>query len=294
MNYSHFPPGFSDNNNDIINKFNKLASSRRKIITSYGIILFTVQKDIRFLCVQRRDSIAYTEFLKDNIDEKNMKKLVCLMTFEEKKRCLNMYEEKNPYELWDDLWVNKRNKIYHQDRERCCQAFLINMKKHISLFQDEKMGMMENRWGFPKGRKHISESDLMCALREFEEETTIDRECVQILSSKPFEEIYVGSDDKKYRNVFYLAFISKIPKFSFQSSSPSSKIQRRFVTEETSQIEWLTFHEALNKFENNKKQLFNRVNEYLHFTRAETHPIPITNSKKIQMPKKIRSQSRSM
>ena len=50
----------------------ELRFMKRRAITSYGIILFTVadksrRSEILYQLCQRRDSISYAEFLKDNL-----------------------------------------------------------------------------------------------------------------------------------------------------------------------------------------------------------------------------------
>jgi 8-oxo-dGTP pyrophosphatase MutT (NUDIX family) len=47
-----------------------------------------------------------------------------------------------------------------------------------------------DRWDLPKGRVDPGESDLDCALREFEEETGIDRQQIVLDPSFRFEEVY--------------------------------------------------------------------------------------------------------
>ena len=40
-----------------------------------------------------------------------------------------------------------------------------------TLIQNSKYNFVNPEWGFPKGRKNIKESNIECALREFNEET---------------------------------------------------------------------------------------------------------------------------
>ena len=39
----------------------------------------------------------------------------------------------------------------------------------------------EPEWGFPKGRRNFNETDLNCALREFNEETGINMKSIKLL-----------------------------------------------------------------------------------------------------------------
>jgi bis(5'-nucleosidyl)-tetraphosphatase len=47
-----------------------------------------------------------------------------------------------------------------------------------------------DRWDLPKGRVDPDETDRECALREFEEETGIGREAIELDESFRFEEVY--------------------------------------------------------------------------------------------------------
>ena len=66
----------------------------------------------------------------------------------------------------------------------------------------------EPEWGFPKGRRNHMENDLNCAIREFEEETGILRDNIDIVKNLlPIEEIFTGSNLKSYKHKYYLANI---------------------------------------------------------------------------------------
>src|SRR5580693_9230739 len=88
--------GFQKNTRSFERRF-----MRRRIISSYGIILFTVvnndnNSEILFQTVQRRDSISYAEFLKDNLPIDLIKMHINLMSKEERKRCIDYYLKNDP------------------------------------------------------------------------------------------------------------------------------------------------------------------------------------------------------
>lgn len=51
---------------------------------------------------------------------------------------------------------------------------LIDKNKKILIIYENSFPITLRKWGFPKGVKKISESNLMCAKRELKEETGID------------------------------------------------------------------------------------------------------------------------
>jgi hypothetical protein len=62
---------------------------------------------------------------------------------------------------------------------------------------------IEAEWGFPKGRRNFQETDLNCAIREFEEETGFKRDTMTLIQNVlPFEEIFTGSNYKSSQKHF--------------------------------------------------------------------------------------------
>lgn len=254
-------------------EFNTKFSNRRAI-TSYGIILFTVENkprrnQILYQIVQRRDSISYSEFLQDRLPpDKIEMHIKDLMSKDEKKRCLEYYYKNDPESLWNDLWINHKSHVYKNNMKRCCESFMFNMKKFIHLFEDLDHGRCENTWGFPKGRKHFYETELECALREFEEEAKIPRTDIQVLDVPPVEEYYTGSDGKVYKTVCYIAYIPFIPKVKYQLTDC---IRKTYISEEVSEMKWLPYCNCLKNLEDkHNRQLLTKVNKILLFDRRRS------------------------
>jgi hypothetical protein len=69
------------------------------------------------------------------------------------------------------------------------------------------IGWNSANWGFSKGRrkKTYYESDIECAIREFKEETGIDRSQYYVYPGRQFIEQHRGSNGVMYRHVYYLA-----------------------------------------------------------------------------------------
>lgn len=78
-------------------------------------------------------------------------------------------------------------------------------------------------WEFPKGRRNFNERDVLCALREFEEETGISRDEISVVDNmSPFEEIFIGSDHKSYKYRYFLAVArTEVISVNFQRSEIS-------------------------------------------------------------------------
>jgi len=186
---------------------------------------------------------------------------------------LEFFYKNDPYTIWKDTWVNNRSKFYKQDYKYCTEQFMKNVEKYIDLFKNEDIGLDENTWFFPKGRKNDYESDLECALREFEEETNISIKHINVDSDNVFEEFYIGSNNILYKTVYFTAYIPFIPvkKYKFYPYN----IRQKFISGEVYDFEWLDYQTSCkllnskykNSFTNSticeKYQVLEKINNFL-------------------------------
>lgn len=180
------------------------SKRRKRPITSYGIILYCIHRKLKepiFFVCKRRDTFAYIEFIKGNINDEDIEKAINNMTNEERKRILSHQF----YELWKDLWVEEDSKICIYEYKNAVYRYKILFSKAKELLES-CCNVKDTEWEFPKGRKHVSETELQCALREFEEETGINRKYIKVKEDIPrYEELYIGTDGKEYKSVYYVA-----------------------------------------------------------------------------------------
>ena len=275
-NYNYFKMNNLENKNypELNIKLNDLNSNTISIlkqknveintpITSYGIVLYTYEKNkyLKYLVCQRRDSISYIQYLQDLIDENNILKYINLMSMEEKNRCLEFYYKNDPYTIWKDLWINEKSRIYNTEYKRCTDIFLKNMEKYIEYFKDENIGQKENSWFFPKGRMQNGETDIQCALREFEEETNISSKNISVNKSICFEEYYIGSNNLLYKTIYYIAYIPYVPKNVYKYYP--NNIRKKFISGEIYDMEWLEYKNAIEKLNDTKQLVLSKINNYI-------------------------------
>ncbi len=93
-------------------------------------------------------------------------------------------------------------------------------------------------WEIPKGRKDANESELCCAIREFEEETGISSEAYKIISFRPITINHV-SDGVCYVYKYYVAAFNnnyQTEKFDKNILKLTEVIDRKWVSLETCEI----------------------------------------------------------
>lgn len=231
-------------------------------ITSYGILGYHIfnNNQIKFLLIQRKDSIGYIDLIRGKYNhniKKNqiLKTLIDEMTLEEKNNLLYF----NFDELWNKLWVNKQSKIYTND------YYLAKIKYNsLDIQHMIKESLIDTKWldteyTIPKGRKNRYENKIECAIREFSEETGIDKKYINFIDSIPFEEIFFGSNGTYYKHVYYLTEITT-------DDIPFVNNKNPLQCGEVKNVKWFDYKEAMNVFrsyDSTKRYLIHKFNNYL-------------------------------
>lgn len=225
-------------------------------ITSYGIILFYRDPETKvpyFLLAQRRDTIAYVDFLRGNYHLSNVNSYFSLMTPDERKRLITYSFE----ELWKDLWVNHDTRLFRQEYRKAQKCFY-NIVPQLNLIMSETESKTpEPQYGFPKGKKHIRETELEAAIREFEEETKMDFKEVEIRSQVPVVEVFQGFNSKLYKTVYFVAEAKE--KIPIKMSPIDNVIRQSTVSEEIGQMNWFNLVDAKNKLNEIRQNILNKV-----------------------------------
>ena len=237
-------------------------------ITSYGIILFrSSDVGLQFLMIRRKDSFGYIDFIRGKYSTYNIEhiqNIVDEMSIHEKERLMNESFDK----LWNLMWGGNTNFQYKTEELSSAKKFYtikngvqVNEEKKTlnDIIQNSKTNWTETEWEFPKGRRNYQEKDMDCAVREFEEETGISKDKIQIVENIiPFEEIFIGTNYKSYKHKYFLAYISE--------NTENQNLLNDFQKTEVSKLEWKTIDECLKSirpYNLEKKKLINNIYKVL-------------------------------
>lgn len=203
--------GLDSNNYNLLKDYNLEKVSIIKENTVNNNIFYKISKyidNLKFILIRRRKTLGYLEFIRGRYCVNNEETIINLfnqMTEEEVKEII-----KNNFDsLWQELW-NNNNKYYVDEFNKSKIKFnklkenKSNKLLHILKKTDSKLKNAE--WGFPKGRRLYLEKDINCAIREFKEETNLSDKDFFIMSNvKPIQEIFLGTNNIKYKHIYYIA-----------------------------------------------------------------------------------------
>jgi 8-oxo-dGTP pyrophosphatase MutT (NUDIX family) len=138
--------------------------------------------------------------------------------------------------LWSKLWGNSRDKTSAEFE--IAETKFNNVDKSTILCDTGSFS--EAEWGFPKGRRSRGETDLQCAVREFNEETNISEDSYKVIPELIFTEVFTALNNIKYKHIYFVACLksSKL----IDTSKKMTPMQSR----EISAVSWKTLKECVN------------------------------------------------
>jgi len=226
-------------------------------VTSYGIIAVKYQNNIntplflksnnisqddsiQFLLIQRKDSIAYVEFIRgkyNQYDDEYICKLLRGMTQNEQGNIISMTFDA----LWNSVWGENSNLKSHKNNYDTSEKKYTQIKSRVELLIKENPSKwVDPEWGFPKGRRNPHETDINCATREFQEETGLKRsDFIVIQNTFPISETFFGSNQVHYCHKYYIAICNNI--------EVKMNIDNPHMTREIGAIQWCSLDDAVLK-----------------------------------------------
>lgn len=208
-------------------------------ITTYGLITYYWNNAAEpvFHISQRRDTLAYIHFIRGKVHEDQLKIYFMRMTRAEKDRIVS-----HPF---DELWFD----LFSDVHSRRTDNFLRARDKFMKFYTNGSLSKVYNEtidinidleWGFPKGRKKTPrEPDLICAHREYREETR-SKSYIDFINHPPIEYNYINRNEK----TFYFIAKSRFKTFSKKYILSFGDITRESISDETGDLRWVTLRES--------------------------------------------------
>jgi 8-oxo-dGTP pyrophosphatase MutT (NUDIX family) len=120
-------------------------------------------------------------------------------------------------------------------------------------------------WEFPKGKMFSEETPLQCSLREFQEETNVDKNNIMVIKqANTFEDYFIGNDNRKYQSVYYLGYIDDGIKVPFKYNICPHQMRAKYVSDEVMSIEWFSYKDALEKCSPTKQVILKDIYNYIY------------------------------
>lgn len=235
--------------------------------TSIGIIVFRkINNIIEYLLIKRKSTIGFVEFIRGKYSLYNREYIISLfneMTQDEIEKVKNEKFEN----LWAYLWGENVG-IQYRSEERLARDKFNSLKNGINngkdkyslntILEEISSDWEEAEWGFPKGRRNNQEKDLLCALREFEEETGYNKDMLNIIQNIfPIDEVFTGSNYKSYKHRYFIAYMN----------SENNNDELLFEKNEVSEVQWKSYEECMMLFRpynEERRNILKRVHNAIH------------------------------
>ena len=240
----------------------------RNPVLSCGNLIFRKDtEEPQVLMIQRKDSLCFIEFIRGKYDVYNIDYIQILIdkfTIDEKTEIIN----KSFDELWSTLWMIDMNNIqknndYNKgyDKFKRLKDGFIYKKRDIFInlqyfVDNSKTSYLMTEWEFPKGRRNYRESDLDCAVREFQEETNYREDDYRlIMNISPFTEEFVGENRVRYKYLYYIGYLLNHDKVVCIDKDNKDQVT------ELKDIKWVTKSEALGMIRDYHHTRFKIIND---------------------------------
>ena len=208
-------------------------------ITSLGVLMFRRKiEGTQILLIRRKDSLGYIEIMRGKYsleDDTAIQDLIDQATVDERQRLITTSFS----QLWKLLWngqVSRRYQIEF-DQAKAKMDTLKESGKLEALITKSTTCWTEAEWGFPKGRRNSSETELVCAFRETFEETGVKRQHLTLVDAEPLVEEFIGSNGIRYKHKYWLAEMSSHIEVIMD---PQNKEQAK----EIGDVRWVTLDDA--------------------------------------------------
>lgn len=229
--------------------------------------------DLVFLLVERKDTVGFLNLVQGAYSdtspykERKVKRYLYELTCNERKKlCTTPF-----HELWKIAGSNKRDARKAEKRlEKLNVAKLLNHENPCQFTEADYL--------MPKGRLRRGETVQQCAIREFAEETGYSRSHVSLLSHiPPYEEHFIGTDGKNYRNVFFVAKMKEDAEVVVRLGSDPQQ------SKEVRNVGWFTFPQCKQLIRGYHDRKLNILKDVFHKVPSFHTDPKLSNSRKLSI-----------
>ncbi len=224
------------------------------------------QNKVKFMLVSRKHSLGFMEFIRGKYELTDVNYLISLFeqmtgnefTLLKTKGIKILIQEFINETSTDEIDCDISGKQYNiKNFEKSIEKFealktaKFNLDFYISTVKP-KWDYPE--WGFPKGRRNVSEKNIECAKREFSEETGIHKYTI-LNAIKPFSETFYGTNNIRYKHIYYAGYVFDEDKNYLEENSG-----------EIGEKGWYTYAEAskmLRPYHTDRKKILTNMYVYL-------------------------------
>lgn len=254
------------------------SSFSQRPIISYGIALCCLSTN-KWLLVSPSTTPNFAGLIRGYYRECDLENIVKYITLKEREIYLSACNSKNPAEefskiysnFFEDFKYNENMKIIPPTKEECIKKsripcneydyalvrFILSLDIVKKIILDESGPGITPEWTWPKGRRSLpNENTLTAALREFEEETGISSELINIISPNPISNSYRSNNGRIYETQCWVATIRD--EINVSQPTRAGEIGER---------KWMSDDEIRNLFEPQEYNdiSLNHASRYAHF-----------------------------
>jgi len=251
---------------------------------SYGIILTRKNTDtgrLEAVLVRGRYSYEYGEFVHGRYSRKNSKTVTALLDAMSINERLDIYSL-DFGQMWYRIWLTtKHPELYNRKCAKFQSAWMrVDSGKVLrELIQesctDPRAQQQRNggvRWEFPRGRRKSSqEPDINCAVREFLEESGIEKRDYQILPNfqRKVSFVHMGV---RYVTLYYAAIARRF-------IQPCVDLRTLDQVAEVSEVRWMDIEQIRiidtpsGRLESTVTPVFNYIRRYMKGTLPVKSPL---------------------
>jgi len=193
-----------------------------------------MKKHIQFLIISKKYSYSFFTILMGKYDSDNIEYVKMLLDNLTKTELILLKTK--------DFKEIAKKHIKNISEEQLNKS-LENYNKIKQTLQNQDSSFETPEWEIPKGKLLNNEEMIDGAIREFTEETSLERKDFTVYRNiEPIVEIFKGTDDKSYMYVYYIALLNN--NVNIHKTS----------TQEASIIKFMNLDECLDNIRINKRK----------------------------------------